>query len=322
MDGIGMNKLIMSDLSIIVISYNCLDLVTNILLSLKDIKTDIILIDNASTDGTPDKIEKEFLNVRVIRNQSNEGYAKAINIGVHYSLGSWIIVSNADVEFHNGCIENMIDYLQKNQDVGIVGAQQLFPDGSWQRSYGNAPGLFGSLKDLLGITSLRQFIRKKAWSGWVVDNKQREVGYIDGAVMAIRRESYESIGGFDEEFFFYSEDADFCFRLRKAGWGVVFLPSARVTHLRGGSSTKVSKVNDKFIQIQVDSKVLLFKKHYPEWKVRLLILMEYLHAKKMFFIYNILSLLSARKQKRDYFSKRLQIFLTSMKTWQKYLKKC
>jgi len=309
-----------SEINIVVITYNsrvfikdCLDS----LLSSDRVYCRITVMDNASTDGTAEIVKEKYQSVKLLRNMRNTGYACAVNKGVASIAGDFFIVTNADVVFHRDAIRQMVEYLMVHRDVGVVGAQQVFSDGKWQRSYGNVPGIVDSVKNLIGITTLHNWVRRFAWPRRI-DAYPKEVGYIDGAAMTIRKESYESVKGFDENFFFYGEEADFCFRLKRSGWKVVFLPSARIIHVRGGSSTKVDASMEKYLQLYVNSKLLLFKKHYPQWQFHLYIQLEKIHAQKLALIYRLIGFLLP-ESKRGYVSNRVIEYNLLSKIWSEQL---
>lgn len=308
--------------SIIVISYNCSSYtrqcLDSFLTASNGLIGEVIVVDNGSTDGTVEMIRDKFKAVRILVNARNEGYANAVNTGVKEACGSFVIVTNADVIMDLDSISFMTDYLKRNPKVGIAGPQQVFPDGRWQRSYGDVPGLLCSIKNLLGITSARHFLRTLTWPWFRWDRRAREVGYVDGAVMAIRREAFEDVGGFDENFFFYGEDADFCMRLRKAGWKVVFLPKARVIHVRGGCSTKVCP-DDRFLRLQVQSNVLFLKKHYPEWKVCLVLVLQLGYCKLRKFASRLLSFLTSKGMYK-FFRSREEVFSVLSILWAEQLR--
>jgi len=132
--------------------------------------------------------------------------------------------------------------------------------------------------------------------------------------MAIRKNAYDSVGGFDEDFFLYGEEADFCFRLKKAGWNVVFLPSAQIIHMRGGSPSKVERLTDKYSKLQVDSKLLFVRKHCSRRQVQPYIVIEMIHAKKMVFIYKIIRQF-APKNKREYLLNMALLFNCLAQIW-------
>ena len=286
------------DIDVIIITYNSKPFVSaciDSLLSSRNVCSRITVVDNASTDGTVELIEEEYPSVRVLGNTENMGYAQAVNKGVTNVDGDFFIVANADVVFNIDAAREMVEHLAAHHDVGVVGPQQVFPDGRWQRSYGNTLGIWGSIKNVVGITSFHNWTRRLAWPR-EIDKCPKKVGYIDGAVMAIRRMAFESVGGFDESFFFYGEEADFCLRLSRSGWKVVFLPSARIIHARGGSSTKVDTTADKYLRLQVNSKLHLVRKRYRQWQLYLFIQLERINAKNLALVYRIINWFSPRSK--------------------------
>jgi GT2 family glycosyltransferase len=306
--------------NVIIITYHSKTIIEKCIDSLvasEGAKVSITVVDNASKDGTDALVEQKYPFVTLLRNRKNVGYSQAINKGVRNTNSDFVIIANADVVFDCDAVHKLIRYLNRNPEVGVVGAQQVFPDGKWQRSYGNVPGIIDSVKNLVGITTLHNLIRRFAWPR-KIDKYPKNVGYIDGAAMAIRKEAYESVGGFDENFFFYGEEADFCFRLRKSGWGVVFLPLTHIIHIRGGSSTKVEKLTDKYSKLQVDSKLVFVRKHYLRRQRQIYIIIEMIHAKKMAYIYKFIKRF-APKNKREYLSGMALSFDCLAQIWCKHL---
>jgi GT2 family glycosyltransferase len=301
---------------IIIITYNSKAIIGNCIDSLFssiDMKMALTVVDNASSDGTVKFIEQQYPSVKIIKNIENMGYAKAVNIGAKSVKGEFFVISNADVVFHNTAVSQMVSYLNAHDKVGVIGVQQIFPDGRWQRSYGLVPGILDSLSNLMGITLIHNWRRRLSWPR-KVDINPKQVAYIDGAVIAVRKKAFESVSGFDEDFFFYAEEADFCLRLRRNGWKSVFLPSGRITHIRGGSSTKVDSATDKYIRLQVNSKLLLVGKHYPQWQVPLYIFLEKAHAKKMKLMYQTFRLFTPAS-KSEHFYNMILYFNLLYKVW-------
>ncbi|MGA9565863.1 MAG: glycosyltransferase family 2 protein [Candidatus Korobacteraceae bacterium] len=193
-----------------------------------------VVVDNGSTDETLQILADDFPQVRVLRNRRNS-YSCAANIGLANTAGDVVILSNADVIYPPNSISRLCTYVNSHGRIGVLGPQQVFPDGSWQRSWGMVPGIMEALCEFFCITTLYNATRRGLWPVRV-NRRTLNVGYVDGAVMTIRRRAFDSIRGFDERFPFSSEDTDFCLRARRAGWQVVALPTFDVVHRRGGSS--------------------------------------------------------------------------------------
>lgn len=305
---------------VVIITYNskatieeCIDS----LLASEGAKISITVIDNDSKDGTDVLVEQKYPSVTLLRSRKNMGYSRAVNRGVRNVNSDFVIIANADVVFDHDTVHKLTGYLNRNSEAGVVGPQQVFSDDRWQRSYGNVIGIGDSIKNAIGITSFHNWTRRLAWPRRV-DVHPKQVGYIDGAVMAIRKNAYDSVGGFDEDFFFYGEEADFCFRLKKAGWNVVFLPSAQIIHMRGGSSTKVERFTDKYSKLQVDSKLFFVMKHCSRRQVQPYIVIEMIHAKKMAFIYKLIRRLSP-KNKREHLLNMALSFNCLAQIWRERL---
>ncbi|CAK8723818.1 Glycosyltransferase, GT2 family [Candidatus Electrothrix aarhusensis] len=305
-------------IDIIIISYNTSILTTKCVQSIYDTTKDnisITVVDNNSTDDTIPSLQRNYSRVKIIQNKRNLGYAAAINIGMQQTLSEYIIVSNTDVIFHRNTINNLIDYMHTHAKVGAVGPQQLYADGSWQRSYGSTPGISSAVKHLLGVTFIVHFINKFFWPLIKNIKIDKSVGYIDGAVIGFKRSAFKSIGGFDDAFFFFGEDADFCQRLKKAGWKVMTLPIAQVIHLRGGSFTSIDSVfNKKRSQMLIDAKKKMVKKRYSSWMIDLYILVEKTYFWKMELFYYILVSLTKGQLKNKCILKH-KIFRFNKQAW-------
>jgi len=257
--------------SIIIISYNTSRLTINCIRSIQ--KTypngEIVVVDNRSPDDTVRQIQQDFPSIRVVVTPENKSYSNAVNIGMNATTSEYSIVCNADVEFFEDSIERLVGYLQTHPRVGVCSPQQQYPDGSWQYSFGTLPSISESIKDMLLLYGVIDTLKRVFYPRYKSWDCPRKVGYCDGAVLAIRREAFVGVGGFDEEFSFYAEEADFCYRLRKAGWGVYFQPRATVMHIRGASSGAEMNMSEKAIQKLIASKLQYVRKHSTSTNVNI-----------------------------------------------------
>jgi N-acetylglucosaminyl-diphospho-decaprenol L-rhamnosyltransferase len=269
-----------------------------------------IVVDNNSIDNTLEIVRSHCPSAKIIAAAENLGYGRAMNLGFKEALGEFVILSNPDVIFLDRSIFHLIDYLRKNPRIGIVGPQQMFPDRSWQRSYGDLPGIWAGIKDAVGIATIHNKIRKALWPRRL-SRRAKEVPYVDGAVMAVRRHAFLEVSGFDEAFFFYSEEADLCARLRTAGWKVHFLPSAEVIHVRGASSAKVDQ-RDQFVDFIVKSQHLLARKHLPQWRAHLYAKLQICHFIRLRLMYRVSQILGREKSLCD---DKVQMFGTYTRIW-------
>ena len=229
-------------LALVVVTWNAKKYVDLCLRSLDQVEAmplEIIVVDNASTDGTPELIASEFKRFKLIRNIDNLGFAKANNIGIRSSSGQYICLVNSDVTVPIGCLSNLVNYLESNPGVGMVGPQMLGPDGNVRRSTMRFPSLLSSIGRALALDRF-PLVSRLVGSQLVADfahDRTADVDILNGWFWVVRREALNQVGLLDEQFFMYGEDMDWCLRFRKAGWGVVFYPDANAIHFGGGSSS-------------------------------------------------------------------------------------
>ena len=270
-----------------------------------------IVVDNGSTDDTLEVVRSTCPDARIIETGENLGYGKAMNVGFRETRGEFVILSNPDILFLPGSIVGLIDYLVKNARVGVVGPQQMFPNRSWQRSYGDLPGLWSGIKDAVGLTTLHNGVRKILWPRRL-DRRPKEVPYADGAVLAVRSAAFSQMGGFDEDFYFYSDESDLCARLRGAGWRVAFLPASQVIHVRGADSAKVDR-SDRFVRYMVASQSLLARKLLPKWKARIYFRLQVCHFYRLRLMYRLAGWIGAERSLMNYKYDVAQAFTTIWK---------
>lgn len=224
------------------------------------IRSEIILVDNASHDGTPEMVRSEFPGVRLLVNADNRGFAAANNLALGETTGDCLFLLNPDAELVPGATQTLLDYAKSNPGVGIAGPQLLNPDGSIQSSRRRFPTL---LTALLESTRLQQwFPHNRILSRYYVfdkpDDEPQDVDWVVGAAMFVRREVYDQIGGLDERYFMYSEELDWCYRAKSRGWRVAYVPAAHVVHREGKSSEQVAAARDIYFH---SSKIRFFRKY-------------------------------------------------------------
>jgi N-acetylglucosaminyl-diphospho-decaprenol L-rhamnosyltransferase len=241
-----------------------------------------IVVDTGSTDSTIQLVAERGPSVKLIRPGGKVGYGRALNLGFRQTVGDYVLLSNSDVVYLPLSITEMIEFLDKNSDVGLVGPQQMFPDGSWQWSYGDLPGIWSGLKDAIGVTTLRNACRYWLWPR-KIDRKPIDVPYLVGAVLLVRRKAFEEVGGFDESFFPGSDDCDLCIRMQKSGWRTVFCPLAEVVHIRGGDFAHVPAA--AHLRGLVETQIRLARKYLPAWQARLYFWLEQVQFQRLSLIY-------------------------------------
>jgi GT2 family glycosyltransferase len=234
----------MPDVSVVIVNWNTLKYICDCLNSLlragKGYTREIIVVDNASCDGSADVVARQFPGVSVIRNAENVGFARANNIGIRRAAGRYICIVNPDVVVRDGCIENLMRFMDQNPGVGIAGPRILNSDGSVQISCRHFPTIWNNLCQSLGLNRL--FPKSAFFSDWLMSywphDGIRSVDVLSGCFWIVRREAINQVGLLDEDFFIYGEDIDWCRRFHKAGWDVMFYPESAVIHFGGGSSSK------------------------------------------------------------------------------------
>jgi GT2 family glycosyltransferase/SAM-dependent methyltransferase len=274
-----------------------------------------IVVDNGSSDDTLEIVDGKCHEAQIIATGDNLGYGRAMNLGFRETAGEFVILSNPDVVFLSGSIERMVSFLRGNPHVGLAGPQQRFPNGDWQRSYGDLPGLWAGIKDALGITTVHNAVRRAVWPQRI-DRRPKDVPYVDGAVLAVRRKAFLEVGGFDEEFFLYSEEADLSTRLRKVGWEVVFLPTAEVIHVRGASSAKEDR-SEQLARLMIKGQTLLAGKHLSAWKARIYAKLQVAHFARLGLTYRLLRWVGRDKSST---ADKIGMFEAYKRTWKQFLR--
>lgn len=253
------------DISIVILSWNDQRYLEECLQSLVNSTNramEIIVVDNASTDGTPDMVEAKFPMVKLIRNPENLGFPKGNNIGIQASRGKYVFLLNSDIKVLEGCLDAVAEHMDANQDIGMLGPKILNRDLTHQSSCRRFPTLWNNFCMLSGLS--RVFNGSKFFSGehmfYFKGDRLMDVDVLVGCFWAVRREALDEFGMLDEGFFMYAEDLDWCRRCWKSGWRVVFFPGAEAIHYRGGSSAKQDPV---WVALTQQRSVLRYwKKHH------------------------------------------------------------
>jgi N-acetylglucosaminyl-diphospho-decaprenol L-rhamnosyltransferase len=202
-----------------------------------DVSIDVVVIDNASGDGSAREAAGEYPTARVIENPVNRGFAAAANQGIRATAAPFALLLNPDAQINGGTLAALLKMAEERPRAGAIGLLVRNPDGSVQPSARKVPGLLESLGHaFLGpVLPNNRFTRSYTMAGWDRAT-EREVEWISGSAMLLRREAYDELDGFDEGYFMYVEDVDLCTRMRKAGWTVLFSPEVEVVHEIGVSS--------------------------------------------------------------------------------------
>jgi hypothetical protein len=231
------------DISIVIVSYNGREHLRGCLASLAahppTVQSEVIVVDNDSRDGSAPMIASEFPSARLLRMPRNLGFAAGANRGIRDATGEAIVLLNPDSEIEADPFASMLAYLREHEDAGIVAPRLLNPDGSLQLSCRSFPtfsvALFNRYSLLTRLFPRNRYSKQYLLTDWHHDNS-REVDWVSGACLTVRRSLLDEIGLLDEGYFMYIEDVDLCQRVHRAGYRVVYLPQVSVIHHIGRSS--------------------------------------------------------------------------------------
>lgn len=228
--------------AVIIINHNTVECLDPCLSSLRGQGLRVIVMDNASTDGSAELVRSRHGWAELVVAESNRGYGAAANEAFSRAAADFVIIANSDTVFPPHSAQQLLVFLRDQPRTAIAGPRLLNPDSSLQRSCLPFPGTLRWAADNHVCAPLFRWIpgaRTRLMHLWPHDH-QRDVPWIKGAVLAIRAEAFHQVGGFDESFFMYFEDTDLCLRARRAGWEVTFTPSPAVIHTGGASTAKVA----------------------------------------------------------------------------------
>ena len=259
----------MTELSICILTLNSVEYLRKCLKSIQQFPPDggyeILVADNGSNDGTVTMLQDEYPAVKIILNKENLGFTKPNNQMLRQAKGNFLLLLNPDTLLTEDCFNPQLDFLKANPDVGISIPKVLNADGSFQKQSrrGEATpieviGYFFRLGKL--------FPKNKPLNGylvsWLPENEVAEVKAVSGSCMFIRRETWEQVGDFDERFFAYQEDSDYCRRARQKGWKIMYVPISHIIHYGGEGGSKAQPI--KSIYQWHRSYFLYFRKHFAK----------------------------------------------------------
>jgi GT2 family glycosyltransferase len=250
--------------SVIIVSWNVRDLLLSSLASLgaapAGMQCQAIVVDNGSTDGSPDAVRESFPDVEVIANRRNLGFAAAANQGLRRARGAWVLLLNPDAQIDGPSLRAMVEFIGSCPQAGVAGAALVDPGGQsqpWGHRFPSLLNMFFFLSRLEVVHPGRGLSRNIVPSAFD-DADAVEVDWVTGACLLARREILESLGGLDEDYFIFGEDVDLCYRARQNRWRVYYLPQVRVVHRQGSSTRQVPGA----LEVEVfRGHLLFFRKH-------------------------------------------------------------
>jgi GT2 family glycosyltransferase len=249
------------DLSIVIVNWNTRELLRSCLDSVyqtvSGIPFEVLVVDNHSVDGSPEMVASCFPQVELIRNNENVGFARANNQAIRMSHGRFVLLLNSDAVLLPGTACRMLAVMDEQPRVGVVGAQLLNPDGTFQGSYADFPSLRG---ELLLATKLAAIVFGPSYPNYPARRSQQDqlADWVSGACLMVRRAAIDQVGLLDEDYFMYTEETDWCYRMKRAGWLVYYCAAARVVHWASQSSKRVPERRRGMVY---RSKWLFMRKH-------------------------------------------------------------
>lgn len=267
------------DLSVIIINFNtenitseCLD---SILKNTKNLNYEIIVIDNASNDGSYQKLTQKYAKYKVlsfIKNKNNLGFSKANNIGCANAKGKYLLFLNSDTQIYGNILKEMTDWMRKNKKTAVATCALKNKDGSLQGSGGYFPTLlkvFSWMFFIEDIPFLDKLIKpfhpvhakSPFYKGLNQFKKIRNQDWVTGAFFLTKKDVFEKAGRFDEDYFMYTEEVDLCYRIKQLGFNVMYLPEWEIVHLGGASSTKEFPILSEYKGVK-----MFYRKNMTNWQ--------------------------------------------------------
>ena len=254
-----------STLAIIIVTYNsateigpCLDSLVG---HTEPFPTTITVVDNASSDGTVGMVRDRWPGVQVIESPTNAGFSRANNLGIRATGGDYVLLLNPDTVAPPGAIQTLVRGLAAHPDAAIAGARLLSEHGFPELSWGDPIGPWNELKRKVFSTLYHRKIRSIVRKVDQLSRQAREVSWVSGACMVIRRPDLEAVGLLDERFFMYTEDVDLCIAMTKRGRTVLYVAGAELLHYRGRSAAR----NPATERLYRRSQLAYYEKHLPHW---------------------------------------------------------
>lgn len=239
----------MSSLSIIIVTWNTAKITQKCVQTINKFldNPEIIIVDNGSEDNTVELISKEK-NVKIVKNNANLGFSKANNIGLHHASNELILFMNSDIELIDDSINDLINYFKDKNNIGIIGPKFLNPDLTPQASVFPRQSAINAFKEFY-------LNKKNSYSKYIPNTKEPiKVWAISGGCILTRKSFFESIGGWNEKYFFYFEDMDLCRKINKIGKDVMYFPKCQIIHRHGASGTKLADSQNQWRRLIPGSK--------------------------------------------------------------------
>lgn len=289
------------DVSVIIVNWNTkqmlLDCIESLIKETHKYTMEIIVVDNASADGSPDAVRKHYPEIKLIVNKANLGFSKANNIGIKAATGRYVCLCNSDIIALDGVIDKMIDYMTSHPEIGALGPKVLDENYVLTLNCREIPTLRNSVCDFWFLKSLFKGI--DAFRGRTQDNTTYDythnVGILSGCFMVVKGKALKEVGGLDERFFIYGEDTDWSKRFWQKGWKVVYYSDAQVIHI-GGASSDAAPL--RFILENEKADLQYWQKHHNLFVQLIYLFLKTTYRLNLGIIWTFISLL--KKSNKNY----------------------
>ena len=299
-------------LSIIIVSFNTHALLRQCLRSIYEnqglLDIEIIVVDNASADQSVEMIDTEFPSVKLVANAENRGFAAANNQGIAASKGQYLLILNPDTIILPDSLQRLVTCMDDHPEAGVVGPEQVSKDGSPQFVQTRFPSVWNYVVWASGLGRWPYEFAKRGVGHYGIPQEIRYVDWVAGSAMLVRREVVNQVGGFDESLFLLSEDVDWCYRIKAAGWQIAYLPHVTIVHYGGKSMTK-----DWMRRVVNTHQARLYFVHKHYGTIQFGIFKVLLLIESLFKII-VLALVSLVKPSPAY-AQRLRGYIHLVKTW-------
>jgi hypothetical protein len=260
------------DISIIVLNFNTKELTVRCLQSIERSKKqsdrwEIILVDNASVDGSIEKVKKEFPDIKILALEKNIGFAAGNNVAIRQAMGTYVLLLNSDTEITRRAITESYDFMENTNEAGVVTCRLVLPAGSLDPAcHRGFPTPWAAVTYFLGLETVfpRFHLFGQYHQGYKNEHVAHEIDSPSGAFYFIRKKTIEQVGLLDEEYFMYGEDLDWSYRIKKAGWKIFYNPAAQVIHFKkkSGRDNENKQIRQQTRTYFYDAMRLFYKKHY------------------------------------------------------------
>jgi GT2 family glycosyltransferase len=276
------------DVSIVIVSFNTRDVLRECLQAVEressGLDVEVLVVDNHSSDGSPEMIESDFPHVRLFRSEVNLGFGSANNIALKVARGRYTVLLNSDAFLQPNSLHLAFQHMEKHPEVGLAGGRLVGRDFAWQPSARMFPSIRTDLFVLTGLAA--KYPKSKTFGSfdrtWADQSLPSEVDWVPGAFSIIRADALAEIGHFDPEFFLYSEEVDLCRRIKNAGYQIWYWPDIVVVHIGGESSRQIkslemSATGAQLVRWRMRSTLLYYRKHHgaTAWLAKMLEILLY-----------------------------------------------